>query len=77
MKIWKRIEFSKEVEIDVTADDINLILEESDDLRQVLRNISTAVIYLESVPVKIIQQMNTRQKEVVVERLTGLIERMK
>ncbi len=77
MIIYKYLDFSQEVELDISSEDIHLILDESDDLQQVLRNISSAGIYLKSIPDKMIEQMNPAQKETISTFLTGLIERLK
>ena len=77
MKVTKWIEIEQEVEIDISAEDIRLILEDDGELREVLRNISRAATYLKAIPDKMIDEMNPAQKETIAKFLTGLIERLR
>ena len=79
MIIHKWVEFAEEIEINISVEDITLILESSgdDDFRLILEDMSKAIIYLKAIPQKVIDKMSLSQKETVLTFLTSIMEHIK
>ncbi len=77
MRIPKWVEFSKEIEIDLTSEDINVILEESETLRGLLYNINTILQFLKGVPDKLIDEFNDGHRKIIINAFEEIIAKMR
>jgi len=66
MRIEKFVEFSQEIEIELTSEDIRLILEESETLRGLLSNISIIMRFLKVIPDKLIKELSSEHKKIIL-----------
>jgi len=76
MRIDKFIDFSQEVEIELSSDDINLILQEdSACLSIVLSNLNSVASFLKGIPSDIINELSDGQRKIIKEFLINESER--
>lgn len=81
MKFQKFIDIQQEVEIDITAADISVILDEpqkdeEETQRMINSNLATCINYLTCLTDKRIAKISPGAKQVVVKKLTEVIERL-
>lgn len=82
MKVQKYIEFQQEVEIDITANDISVILDEpekdeEETQRLIHSNLATCITYLTGLTDKRIAKISPKANQIVIEKLTTVLERLK
>ena len=80
MKVQKYIDIQQEVEIDITAADIAIILDEpqtdeEETLRMIHWNLATCINYLTGLTDKRIAKISPRARQVVAKKLTEALER--
>ena len=75
MKITKFIDFSQEIEIDITAEDISAVYGETQDLKAWMYEFNSVVQFFRGTPGVLIEGLNTAQKEVIGRFLAGQSER--
>ena len=72
MRIDKHIDFSQEVEIELSHEDIHLILEESpESMNTVLSCLSSVATFLKGVPESKISEMNDGQRKIIRDFLSS------
>ena len=81
MIIQKYIDIQQEIEINITAEDITVILDEpqtdeEETQRIIHSNLATCITYLTSLTDKRIAKISPGAKQVVVKKLTGLLKRL-
>ncbi|KKL45017.1 hypothetical protein LCGC14_2359870 [marine sediment metagenome] len=78
MRIDKFIDFSQEVEIELSSDDISLILrEDPESLNAILSNLNSVATFLKGVPSERIGELSDWQREVIAAFLTSQANRYK
>lgn len=78
MKVYKWIETSQEVEIDISSEDVHAIFTEpTASIREVLYQFNCIAAFLNGLPDKRIAEMNKKQREVVSKFLIEQSERIK
>lgn len=65
MKIEKWVEFGQEIEIDINAEDISLILGESGTPKDVMWEINKIANYMKGIPEKLINELPDTTREVI------------
>jgi hypothetical protein len=76
MKVYKYVSVEQDVEIDISASDIRLVLEDEPNcLYQVLKDISVAWKYLQAIPEKYINEMSDAQKLTITDGFKRALER--
>lgn len=66
MKVYKSVTVETEVEIDLTSEDINVIMEEYENLRGLLHNLNTLGQFLKAIPDRLIVETNATQQKIIV-----------
>lgn len=78
MRITKTIDVTCDVEIDLSADDLGLIISESPDrLATVLRGINDIARFMQAVPDEIITEMTGQQRSTIASFLEKQVDRLK
>jgi hypothetical protein len=78
MKVLKNINITKEIEIDITAEDITDALnEDTDTLKQVLNGINNLSAFYKAITDEIIQKMTSQQREIIYTFLSNQANRYK
>jgi len=77
MKIWKCVDFQKEVEIEITAEDIGLCFEEEGGkgVEIILREINRVAQFMVGIPDVSIENMTEHQKKAIGEFLANQANR--
>ncbi len=80
MKVQKYIDIQQEVEIDITAEDIAVILnepqeDEEETQRLIHSNLVTCITYLTALTDKRIAKISKGAKQIVVKKLAEVLER--
>ena len=77
MKVRQWVEFSQEVDVEVSVDDIvSSIIEGDESLFAVIRSFSNFIRFIESVPHEMFDKITQEQRNVIVPRLRQLIQRL-
>ena len=78
MKIFKHIDISREIEVDITVEDIiNALNEDTDTLAQVLKGINNLSVFYRAITDEIIKEMTPGQREVMHTFLSDQAKRYK
>ena len=75
MKIKKWVTIDEEIEVDISIDDIRVVLEESDSPRILPRNLDAILSYLKGITDKLIAEMQCGTRKSVIDILKQTIER--
>ena len=77
MKITKYIEIAQEVEVDISADDLIIILEETGSVVHLLRQLNEIGAFIRDVPKRLVDQLKPMEKEMIYNFFIDQMERYK
>ena len=76
MKIEKFVRIEDTVEIELTAEDISLILEESETLSGLLFNFNHILQFLKAVPDKLIKELSDEHRKIITKAFEEIVMRI-
>lgn len=65
MKIFKTVEFSKEIEIEIDTDDISVIYSDNPDVPEWLGQMNSIASFIKGTPMELVEQLSQKQVDIL------------